>query len=507
MSEGAAISGGPSAAPRPRASVAVWSIVALIFVARALGAFHLPLTGDEAYYWEWSRRLAFGYIDHPPLVAWTIRAFGQFGQNPGLVRLGFVLCGVVATIALAQCASLLANDRRAGAATALIFSLTPLLSVAFGSATPDGPFLMFWCLSLLFAARAFRYGNVWDFALLGVSMGGTLLSRMFGFALVAGIAAYALAPSRRALWTRGLLLAFALAAVVFAPFVVWNAQHDWSSFAFALVHRHEESGVAFSPKRVAMLYLAQAAAYSPGIWVVVLLCAIRPRNDLLAWTAVPLLAFLTAFAFFHDVEIHWVIGPFVSLCALAGIAYAQTALRPRIIWATVAIIPAIVLLPAIFAMTFAPGPSYDIVQRETSMKLRNSGPFEIFAFEPLAHDVARIARERHAIVMTDGYGLSSVLDFDAGVPPVVIGYNWQGRESRRWYSSSNRPGRALFVDKEPLSTRSDFAARLALACAHVSDGGARSYRYGSAPARQFYFTWCEGLKPDGLAILRWEQQS
>ena len=81
-----------------------WCIVAVIFVARAIGAFYLPLTGDEAYYWEWSRRLAFGYVDHPPLVAWTIHAFGQFGREPGLVRLGFVLCGAVATVALAQCA-------------------------------------------------------------------------------------------------------------------------------------------------------------------------------------------------------------------------------------------------------------------------------------------------------------------------------------------------------------------------------------------------------------------
>ena len=99
------------------------------------------------------------------------------------------------------------------------------------------------------------------------------------------------------------------------PFVVWNAQHDWSSFAFALVPRHDETAGGFSPARVGMLYLAQAAAYSPGIWAVALLCAARPRNELLAWTALPLLAFLTAFALFHDVEIHWVIGAFASLCA------------------------------------------------------------------------------------------------------------------------------------------------------------------------------------------------
>ena len=43
-----------------------------MFLLRAVVAFALPLTGDEAYYWEWSRRLAFGYVDHPPAAAWTI---------------------------------------------------------------------------------------------------------------------------------------------------------------------------------------------------------------------------------------------------------------------------------------------------------------------------------------------------------------------------------------------------------------------------------------------------
>jgi hypothetical protein len=482
----------------------VWLLVGAILLARAIGAFYLPLTGDEAYYWEWSRRLAFGYVDHPPFVAWTIRAFGQFGHGAGLVRLGFVVCGAIATVALGACASLLANDRRAGAAAALAFSLTPLLSVAFGSATPDGPFLMFWCLGLWLTVRAFRFRRGADFALLGLALGGTLLSRMFGFALLAGIAAYALRPEARWAWRGGLAWSYAIAAFVFLPCVVWNAQHEWATFAFALVHRHEDALGGFSPRRLAMLWLAQAAAYSPGIWLVAMLCALRPSNALLAWTALPLLIFLTGFALFHDVEIHWMLGAFASLCAVLGVAYVQVPHRQKIVWSTVAVVPAAVLLPLIFAMTFAPGPSYRIVQRETSMKLRNSGPFEIFAFEPLSKDVAQLARRRGAIVMTDGYGLSSVMDFDAGVFPVVIGYNWQGRESHTWYPSSMWPQRALFVDKEPLATRQDFALRLAHACTRVVAGGTRDYQYGDAPPRRFYFTWCEGVRRNGMAILRWE---
>ncbi|MBV9102077.1 MAG: glycosyltransferase family 39 protein [Candidatus Eremiobacteraeota bacterium] len=490
---------------------AIWVVVALIFIARVVAAFSLPLTGDEAYYWEWSRRLAFGYIDHPPFVAWTIRAFSllsPFGNVPGVVRTGFLLCGVIATLALAQCATVISGDRRAGAVTALLFSLAPLVSVAFGSATPDGPFLMFWCLALWFAARAFRFGHTSDFVLLGLALGGALMSRVFAVALVAGIVAFGVQQRQRAssprLLRRRIGLALVLAFLSFVPFLVWNAQHGWISFAFALLHRHEESRSGFSLLRLVMLEVGAAVAYSPGIWALAILCAARPRNALLAWSALPLLVVLTALVLFENVEVYWLLGPFASLCGLAGIAFLAAAPPARTAWTVAAAVPATVLLGLMFALTFVPGPAYALLQRTTHLRLRNSGPFEIFAFAPLAHDVAQLAQARDAVVMTDGYGFSSVLDFDAGVAPVVIGYDWQGRESHMWYPSTMRPRRALFVDKEPLASRRDFQLRLAQACARVTDGGIHQYRYGSAPPRAFYFTWCDGLKPDGIAILRWE---
>lgn len=484
-----------------------WIVIAIVTVARALAAFSVPLTGDEAYYWEWSKRLAAGYVDHPPAVAWTIHLFAQLGHGAGFVRLGFVVCGLVATLGIAACATLLANDARAGAAAALAFSLTPLTTLAFASATPDGPFLMFWCLSLWLAARAFRYGGALDFALLGVALGGALLSRIFGFALVAGVLAYALTPNARWAWRREMALTLAVAALAYAPFLVWNAEHDWVTFAFSVFHRHEgEGGAGFSLGRLLRLYAGLAIAYSPGIWVAALWCAVRPRNGLLAWTGIPLLAALTVFALFRQVEISWFFGAFASLCAMLGIAFVDSTRAARAAWSALATVPAAVLLCAVFAVTILPGPVYEALRHATGITLRNSGPFEIFAVAPLSTDVGRLARERNAVVMTDGYGLSSALDFDAGIPPVVIGYDWQGRESRAWFPSTTRPERALFVDKEPLATRPDFQVHLARACERVVDGGAHAYRFGSAPARAFYFTWCEGVRPDGMAILRWERE-
>ncbi len=483
----------------------VWTVIAVIFATRALAAFALPMTGDEAYYWEWSRRLAFGYVDHPPAVAWTIAAFAPLGRNPGTVRLGFVVCGVVASLALAACANELTGERRAGAVAALALALTPLASLAFGIASPDGPYLMFWALALWFAARAFRRDRTLDWALLGVAIGGVLLSRVLGFALLFGLLAYALADRsvRSFAWKRGIPVMLGAALVVCTPFLIWNATHGWSTLAFALVHRHQETREFSLPG----LLLTQLVAYSPGIWVAVLLVALRPPSALLAWTALPQFAVVMALSLFERVETHWVFGFFVSLCAALGIAYVRLAPRARAIWVAVCAAPSAVLLAILFAVSFAPLPLYDTVYRLTGLHLRNNGPFEILTYAPVAADARRLALSRNAVVMTDGYGFSSVMDFDAGLTPVVIGYDWQGRESHEWYPDSEHPERALFVDKEPLGTRPDFAQHLRRACRRVSDGGVHAYAHGPTTLRAYYFTWCDGLNLDGLAILRWERES
>ena len=483
----------------------VWVLVLFIVAVRAVVAFTLPLTGDEAYYWEWSRHLAWGYVDHPPAVAATIAAFSAFGQTPGLVRLGFVLCGLVASVGIAGCATEITGDRRAGAVGALALALTPLASLAFGSASPDGPYLMFWSLALWFAVRAFNRDRPADWALLGIAVAGVLLSRVLGFALPFGIVAYSLAPPVRHVWRRGMPLMLAVAFAAYAPFLAWNATHHWVTLLFGLVYRHEETH-GFSAARVVQLLAAQAAAYSPGIFVAVLLLAIRPRNSLLAWTAIPQLILVTVLAFVERVEIHWIFGTLASLAAMLGVAYTQISHRWKIVWTTICVVPGAILVPAILAVTFAPIPIYEIVNRETGAQLRNGGPFEIMTYAMVARDAAKLARERNAVVMTDGYGLSSVMDFDAGVPPVVIGYNWQGRESRGWYADGRRPVRALFVDKEPLATRPDIAGHLRRACASVSDGGKHPYSFGGTTPRAYYFTWCENPGPDAIAILRWERE-
>ena len=70
--------GGVWAGRRYEALVAT-TVVVLVAV-RLLCAAYAPLSFDEALYWLWSKHIAGGYYDHPPI-------------NPILIRLGTTLFG------------------------------------------------------------------------------------------------------------------------------------------------------------------------------------------------------------------------------------------------------------------------------------------------------------------------------------------------------------------------------------------------------------------------------
>src|SRR5208283_3240135 len=74
----------------------------------------LDLAGDEAYYWDWSRQLDWGYFSKPPMVAWIIALFSwTIGSSPAVVRLPAVLLGAVSTLALFLLARRMYDSRTA----------------------------------------------------------------------------------------------------------------------------------------------------------------------------------------------------------------------------------------------------------------------------------------------------------------------------------------------------------------------------------------------------------
>src|SRR5436309_5482634 len=115
--------------PHEALSVLNTFLIILALVAlRLVAAAFTPITFDEAYYWMWSKALAGGYYDHPPMVALVIRLGTLIAGDTALgVRLVSVLLALPMSWAVYKAAAVLFGGRRV-AATATILLNVPLMA-------------------------------------------------------------------------------------------------------------------------------------------------------------------------------------------------------------------------------------------------------------------------------------------------------------------------------------------------------------------------------------------
>ena len=65
-------------------------LLGAIFVLNVLQAHFTELIFDEAYYWHYAQNMAWGYSDHPPMVALLIKVSSFFFEEELGVR--FMSC-------------------------------------------------------------------------------------------------------------------------------------------------------------------------------------------------------------------------------------------------------------------------------------------------------------------------------------------------------------------------------------------------------------------------------
>ena len=213
--------------------VAIASLV-LLTALRFVVAAATPLSPDEAYYWAWSRALAPGYLDHPPMVALWIRLGTDWaGQGALGIRLLGPLSTALGSVLLALAAEDLFPGQRLGIKSAVLLNATLLLGAGAVTMTPDTPLLFFWTAALWALARlnATRRPAWW--LIVGLFAGAALDSKYTAALLGLGIAVWVFfrADGRQWLKTPWLWAGGALAGLCFAPVLWWNAAHGWASFA------------------------------------------------------------------------------------------------------------------------------------------------------------------------------------------------------------------------------------------------------------------------------------
>ncbi len=218
-----------------RESSRILIAIAALTLLRAVAAAVLPLSADEAYYWLWSRHLSSGYFDHPPAIAFVIRAGTVlFGDTALGVRAGGIALSMLASLFVWRAGAVLLRDEDAGARASLFFNLTLMISVETLAATPDGPSVAAAAAVLYALAMVHASGKGAWWLAVGLAAGLGLLSKYTILFLGAGMAVWLLlAPkARRWLLTPWPWMGGAIALVVFLPNLLWNGAHGWATFAF-----------------------------------------------------------------------------------------------------------------------------------------------------------------------------------------------------------------------------------------------------------------------------------
>ncbi len=223
----------------PRSEFFSWRVLAVCLIAYSLvmrifaGAFS-DIIHEEAYYWMYAQHLNIGYLDHPPMVAWLIAlSTSLFGNSELAVRLPAFACWIVAAVFMYKL-TLRFFDKTAAIRTVLLLAVLPIYFSTGQLMTPDAPLYACWAGSLFFLERVLVGKKKWAWLGVGICAGLGMLSK-YTMALIApATLVYLLVDrdSRRWLISPQLYMAVILAAVIFSPVLIWNAQHDWASFAF-----------------------------------------------------------------------------------------------------------------------------------------------------------------------------------------------------------------------------------------------------------------------------------
>ncbi len=229
-------------------------IVLLIFIIACirfgfLFASPLDLSPDEAYYWDWSRQLAFGYYSKPPMIAWIIKiGTTLFGNTTIGVRLPAAILGTLSLIIVYLFTKEIKDEKTALWAIGLTaFSVAS--SVGSYIMTIDSPLLFFWTLSMFSFWKAINssrdsvtasslkgnyqshdwYSAAFWWILTGISTGLGLLSKQTMIAFPALIFLFLIYEkgTRKHLLTPWPYFAFAISISMLVPALIWNMNHDW----------------------------------------------------------------------------------------------------------------------------------------------------------------------------------------------------------------------------------------------------------------------------------------
>jgi hypothetical protein len=241
------------AAPGPEAPASrsdrlpgiVWLIAAVFVALEVALSDRYGFLQDELYFIVAGHHLAFGYVDQPPLTPLLDRITGVLGVSPTAVRILPALAGGAVVVLAARFAALFGAGRFGRIMAALTTACAPVI-YALAHLGITEPFdLLAWVVVLLCVTTALLRDRPRWWLGAGVAAGlGLEDNNLMALLLAALLAGLLLSGQRSVLRTRWPWLGVAIAAVIWAPNVVWLATHGWTELTMASALHQDNNAVA-----------------------------------------------------------------------------------------------------------------------------------------------------------------------------------------------------------------------------------------------------------------------
>jgi hypothetical protein len=416
--------------PSPR-----WPLAALPAAKLGLQLATIPGYGffrDEFYYIACSRRLDWGYVDHPPLCVLLLRGVrALLGESIWAIRLLPALAGAATVLLVGLMARALGGGRDAQLVAMLAALVAPAYLGASHAYSMNGFDILFWAGAAYLLIRIAKGGPSWLWLALGAALGLGLQNKIsilwLGLGLLVGLV---LTPLRRELRTPWPWAAAAIAAALFLPHLVWQQAHGWPTLEF-IRNATQEKMTPIAPWAFIRSQLRMMNDVTAPVWLAGLVWLLAARSGrpvgALGW------AYLTVFAILiasRTSRPGYLAPAYTWLLAAGGLAIEQLIERLGRAWLRSAVLALLVLggaLRAPFGLPVLPVESYIAYARALGVAPSTAERKELAAlpqsyadmhgWDAIVGTVAKVRRrlppreQAEAVVFAPNYGVAGAVEF------------------------------------------------------------------------------------------------
>ncbi len=408
---------------------------------------------DEFYYLICGRHLAWGYVDHGPIVALQAR-FSElvFGHSLAGLRFISAIAGAKRVLLTGLLAWAL-GGRRPAQALAMIGVLFAPQYLGIDSYLSMNSFeSAFWmgcALSLILILRG--WSERWCWLLFGICGGIGLLNKpSMTFFLLALLAGLLLTPQRRLLVSRWAAIGIALLILIALPNLIWQVHNHWPTLEFLRNGQIENKNIKLGPLAFVGKQIFNLQPISVLIWIPGLIWLLRnPSAKPWRFLGYTYLFFLAGMMALHAKD-YYVIPIYPILFAAGGIAWEQRFAASRAvahnrvfafpIYETLLIVGGVLVLPMAIPVMRPPtwvtyAKTLHLYDESGNTENESSGILpqfyaDRFGWQEEVNEVTRIYNslspddQKKTAIVCSNYGEASAINLlGHGLPTAISGHN------------------------------------------------------------------------------------